>query len=480
MNYVIIVEPQNIKFDIDTFVKLCEDIITVDWKLKIEDVIFIILDITYPISFMISQKYQAKVQYHKLKNNIDIGDMPTISYNTSEKRDNKLSQFCHKMIMLSNGTDKEAEQTELWKKINGSKYHFNVQDKLNTNVEQKYEVITRDLQEIINTDLIMPILRKRNLKLYWGTAPTSTPHIGYLYPLMKIADLLKAGCEITILIADLHAFLDNMKSPLSTIEKRAQYYIELLKCTLTTFSVDVTKIKFICGSEFQLEKGYTMDVYKLGNLTKNTDAIHAGTEVVKKTEDPLLTSMLYPLLQSLDEEYLDCDGQLNGNDQRKINVYASEWMTRIGYKKRFYLMNPIIGGLTNVKTNGEIVKMSSSDVASKICLDESASDILKKIKKIYCADGDIEDNSILKLMKNLVFKILDRDNNFFVVNRPEKYGGKLEYKNYADLESDFKENVLCAVDLKLGLTDFLVKILDRSRSKMMEDDMIQLKKDSKY
>lgn len=30
--------------------------------------------------------------------------------------------------------------------------------------------------------------------------------------MLKIGDYLKAGCHVTILFADLHAYLDNMKS----------------------------------------------------------------------------------------------------------------------------------------------------------------------------------------------------------------------------------------------------------------------------
>jgi tyrosyl-tRNA synthetase len=43
-------------------------------------------------------------------------------------------------------------------------------------------------------------------------------------PLTKIADLLAAGCEVTILFADLHAFLDNMKAPWELLRFRAKYY----------------------------------------------------------------------------------------------------------------------------------------------------------------------------------------------------------------------------------------------------------------
>jgi tyrosyl-tRNA synthetase len=47
--------------------------------------------------------------------------------------------------------------------------------------EEKYELITRNLEEVLGADHIKNILRERDLKLYWGTAPTSTPHCGIYY-----------------------------------------------------------------------------------------------------------------------------------------------------------------------------------------------------------------------------------------------------------------------------------------------------------
>jgi len=78
----------------------------------------------------------------------------------------------------------------------------------------KVGLITRNLQEVIGTEEMTQLLqgKERPLKIYWGTATTGKPHIGYFLPLCKIADFLEAGCEVTVLFADLHAFLDNMKS----------------------------------------------------------------------------------------------------------------------------------------------------------------------------------------------------------------------------------------------------------------------------
>ncbi len=59
-------------------------------------------------------------------------------------------------------------------------------------------------------------------------------------------------------------------------------------------------------------------MYKISGDTSIRDARKAGAEVVKQVSNPLVSGLLYPLLQALDEEYLKVDAQFGGVDQRKI------------------------------------------------------------------------------------------------------------------------------------------------------------------
>lgn len=64
--------------------------------------------------------------------------------------------------------------------------------------DQKKELITRNLQEHLGDDKLTAILNERDLKIYWGTATTGKPHIAYFVPMSKIADFLRAGCEVSV------------------------------------------------------------------------------------------------------------------------------------------------------------------------------------------------------------------------------------------------------------------------------------------
>ena len=179
-------------------------------------------------------------------------------------------------------------------------------------VDKKVALIKENIQEVIGEEKMREILKKRDLKLYWGTATTGKPHIGYFVPIMKLADFLEAGCEVTVLFADLHAFLDNMKSTWEQLESRVQYYEKVIKAMLRSRGVNLEKLKFVRGTSFQLSEKYTLDVYKLSSIVTEKQAKKAGAEVVKQSASAPLSGLLYPGLQALDEEYLEVDAQFGG------------------------------------------------------------------------------------------------------------------------------------------------------------------------
>lgn len=325
--------------------------------------------------------------------------------------------------------------------------------------EQQYELITRNLQEVLNPQIIKNVLEveKRPLKVYWGTAPTGKPHCGYFVPMVKLAHLLKAGCEVTVLVADLHAFLDNMKAPLEVVQFRAKYYEYIVKSILKSINVPVDKLNFVLGSSYQLTPEYTLDLFKLSNSVSQNDAKRAGADVVKQVANPLLSGLIYPLMQVLDEEYLKVDVQLGGVDQRKIFVLAEENIQSLGYKKRAHLMNRMVPGLMQ---GG---KMSASDPNSKIDLLEEPKVVKKKINQAFCSPGNIEDNGLLAFVKNVLGPIHELkfgDGTFeFFIDRPEKYGGPITFKSYHELEDTFAKEELSPVDLKAGVADAINTLL---------------------
>lgn len=158
-----------------------------------------------------------------------------------------------------------------------------------------------------------------------------------MVPAIKIAQLLAAGCEMTVLLADIHGFLDNLKAPLELVNHRAEYYRFAITALLKAMGVPTDRLRFVLGSSYQKSSEYVMDLYKMCSLISEHDAKRAGAEIVKQSSNAPLSGLLYPALQVLDEQYLGVDAQFGGLDQRKLFVAATEWLPKIGYKKVLWL-----------------------------------------------------------------------------------------------------------------------------------------------
>ncbi|KAG9076745.1 hypothetical protein FS749_011429 [Ceratobasidium sp. UAMH 11750] len=340
--------------------------------------------------------------------------------------------------------------------------------------ETRFEIITRNLQEVLGGDIIKAILNEgRNPKCYWGTATTGRPHIGYFVPLMKIADFLDAGVEVTILLADLHAFLDNLKAPVELVEHRVSYYSHLLKAIFESLGVPVDRLKFVIGSSYQLSKEYNMDNYRLCATVTEHDAKKAGAEVVKQVASPLLSGLLYPGLQALDEQYLDCDFQFGGVDQRKIFTFAELYLPKLGYRKRAHLMNTMVPGLTGGK-------MSSSDANSKIDFLDPPATIRKKIRSAFCEEGVVEGNGVLAFVKAVLMRVVEGrvargiplsqiqplvasdapEGTLFTVSRKSEYGGPVHFSSGKQLDDAFTAKEVHPGDLKAAVADAVVSLLE--------------------
>ena len=140
-----------------------------------------------------------------------------------------------------------------------------------TSVDEKLSLICRNLDEVMGGDAAVArmraVLQERDLRIYWGTATTGAPHIAYFVPMSKLADFLRAGCHVTILFADLHAFLDNLKAPWERLQHRTSYYEEVIKGMLESIGVPLDRLNFVRGTSYQLSREYTLDMYKLSTVS---------------------------------------------------------------------------------------------------------------------------------------------------------------------------------------------------------------------
>lgn len=262
--------------------------------------------------------------------------------------------------------------------------------------------------------------------------------------MIKIAQFLRAGCTVKILLADIHGFLDNLKAPIELVKYRAEYYKYVILALLHSIDVPVDRLEFVLGSSYQLSEKYTMDLFRLSSVVTEHDSKKAGAEVVKQVANPTLSGLIYPLMQALDEEHLGVDAQFGGVDQRKIFALAAEQLPKIGYKVRAHLMNPMVPGLQGGK-------MSASDPDSKIDLLDPPEVVQRKLRKAPAAPREIEGNGILSFIEYVLLPISALRNNNkgrFVVEQKE--GEARIYENITSLQNDYKEDIVGSLNLLLN------------------------------
>lgn len=320
------------------------------------------------------------------------------------------------------------------------------------NTAERKRLVTRHTDEVVTEEELETLLEEPDPSVYIGYAPTGEMHIGHFTTIRKLADFLRADVDVTVLIADLHAHLDDEKSPFDLLEARSVYYRTAIEAMVEAAGADPGAIEFVEGTEFQLEEPYTLELYRLLADTTISRAQRAGSEVVRQSENPKLGGLVYTLMQSLDVAALDADIAYGGIDQRGIYMLAREVLPEHGHEKPLCLFAPLLSGLSGGK-------MSASEAGSKVNLTDDPETVEEKIEGAYCPQGEVEDNGVLEYLEHLVFPILGEAGEPFVVERPEEYGGDIVYESYGDLESEFVSGELHPQDLKVATGGAIAEII---------------------
>jgi len=84
--------------------------------------------------------------------------------------------------------------------------------------------------------------------------------------------------------------------------------------------------------------------------------------------------------------------------------------------------------------------------------------VKQKLNGADCVAGD-PDNGIMAFAKYVLMVVKEDRKEKFVIERPDKFGGNLEYKNYEELEKDFKSKKLHPLDLKNAVAKEISELL---------------------
>ncbi|MFA4860800.1 tyrosine--tRNA ligase [Methanoregula sp.] len=302
-----------------------------------------------------------------------------------------------------------------------------------------YERVTRNTVEVVTDDDLRALLARPSKRVYAGYEPSGEIHLGHLVTINKLVDLQAAGFEVTVLLADLHAFL-NRKGTMEKVKELADYNKRCFE------GLGLKNVTYVLGSDLQLSPDYQLLVLQLSQQITLNRATRSMDEVGRQMDHPTVSQMIYPIMQMADIALLKADAAVGGIDQRKIHMLAREHLVNFGYQAPVCIHTPILNGLDGKK-------MSSSQ-GNYISVADSEEEILKKCQKAFCPP-EIPENPVLQILQHHVFPRLPE----ITIKRPEKFGGDRTFTGYADLESAYGKGEIHPLDLKKACGQSLVEIL---------------------
>lgn len=326
-------------------------------------------------------------------------------------------------------------------------------------VEERYALIARNTEEIITPEDLMEVLRKKDSPTgYIGFEPSGLVHIGWMVTAQKVKDFVDAGFTFIVFLADWHAYInDKLGGDIDNIRVCAEY----MKDCFEALGLPRDKVEYRLASEIMDDIDYWETVMKVGKASSLQRVKRAMTIMGRNEDEAEVDSSktMYPLMQAADLIFMDVDVAYAGLDQRRAHMLAREAAEKMGVKKAVAVHTPLLPGLKGGNRMDPVsAKMSKSDPEGSLLIHDSPEDIKRKMGKAFCPP-EAEGNPVLGICKYVIFQRMD----VMRFERPEKFGGNLEFQSYDELERTYLAGKLHPMDLKNGAAAALAEILAPAR-----------------
>ena len=318
-------------------------------------------------------------------------------------------------------------------------------------MSKRKSLVLRGVAECVTEDELDKLLsEKNNPKAYIGFEPSGLLHAGSLVPMLKCKELIEAGFEVTILLADWHGYInDKLGGNWENLKAGVEYQRQM-------FTVFCPGVKFRTANELVNGEGYWEMVLRVSKAS-SLKRMRRALSIMGRDEsdgDKDMSKFFYPAMQATDIYALDVDLALGGMDQRHAHMLARDAADKLSLPKPIALHTPLLGTLSGPGRMDTDAKMSKSDSTGALLVHDSEKVLMKKLSKAYCP-LERKGNPVLDIWQHLLEPATDK----IIIERPEKFGGNLEFNSYTDLEESYLSGSLHPLDLKNGAASALSKIV---------------------
>lgn len=337
-------------------------------------------------------------------------------------------------------------------------------------IERKIELICRPpAEEIVTTEDLRQLLESEEHPIaYNGWEPSGLAHLGTgVICAYKMKDFAEAGIHFKAFLATWHAYLNNkLGGDLVLIKKAA----DLFRHSWLALGVPEDKVEFIYSDILYDDLDYwakTMAIAKNLTIARTTRTLEIAGR--KDTDARYVSDFLYTPMQVADIFHMKVKICQLGMDQRKANMVGREIGEKMGYWKPVCVHHHLLQGLEKPtvwpipegqeKEAIASAKMSKSKPETCIFIYDTPAEIKQKLSKAFCPERTVKFNPIMDICKYIVF----RENPVFIIERPAKFGGNVQFESFDQLSTAYVEGKLHPMDLKNGVAEQLGKILNPVR-----------------
>lgn len=291
----------------------------------------------------------------------------------------------------------------------------------------------------------------------------------------KIKDMVEAGFEFTIYLADWHAWINNkLEGKMENIRASGEYFKECFA------GLGLSRVNYVWASELAKDIEYWEKVVRIAKRL-SINRVWRALPIMGRSMDAKdleSAAIFYPCMQAADIFYMDVDVACAGMDQRKVHMLARDVAEKLKWKKPVCLHTHLLVGLSgpveklegvydeNPEVNFQIkAKMSKSIPRDSIFVHDSPEEIREKVRMAFCPPKETKLNPVLEIAKYAIFPAVKS----FKLIRPMKYGGETVYESYEELEEDYAKGLVHPLDLKVSVSEALIKLLEGVRRRFKEN-----------
>ena len=327
-------------------------------------------------------------------------------------------------------------------------------------LEEQVDLVRRHAVELVTEDELRALLaRGGRPNAYVGFEPSGMMQIGQGFVIAaKLKNLVGAGFDVTVLLADWHAWInDKFGGDLAKIQACGRYFEDCFRALGVPAGV-----RYRTATELVATTDYWMNVLRASKAASVARIKRALTIMGRQEAEGDLdaSKLIYPAMQVADIHAMDLDLALGGLDQRHAHMLYRDVAPKLGWKMVVALHTPLVGSLQSGGRMDPVEsKMSKSKPDSAILLPEAPAEVERKVGKAFCPPKEVEGNPILEIARYILIP-----QGTLTVERDAKFGGDVAFRSFEDLARAYASGGLHPQDLKSAVARALNAALDPVRA----------------